>query len=321
MTALTNSPTTGDLAVGKTVTLTLKLNEAVTISGGTPTLTLNDGGVATYASGSGTNTLTFTYTVGATNTSVASLLATAVNLNGATVVNGAGTSASLSLTGVSQSGPQIDTATPTLTALTNSPASGNLAVGKTVTLTLKLNEAVTISGGTPTLTLNDGGVATYASGSGTNTLTFTYTVGASDYERRFAPRHGRQPQWRDGRQRGRDQRQPVADRRLAERPTNRRQRRHADRDRPYQFAGDRQPRRRQDRDAEADAQRGGDGFRRDADVDPQRRRRRHLFERFGHQHPDFHLYSRGVEYERRLAGSLERESERRDDRRRRGNER
>ena len=72
------------------MTLTLKLNEAVTVSGGTPTLTLNDGGVATYSSGSGTNALTFTYTVGASNTNVAALAASSVNLNGATIVNGVG---------------------------------------------------------------------------------------------------------------------------------------------------------------------------------------------------------------------------------------
>ena len=38
----------GDLNAGKTVTLTLNLSEAVTVAGGTPTLTLNDGGTATY---------------------------------------------------------------------------------------------------------------------------------------------------------------------------------------------------------------------------------------------------------------------------------
>jgi hypothetical protein len=103
-----------------------------------------------------------------------------VNLNGATIVNGAGTAASLSLSGVSQSGPRIDATTPTVTGVVDSPASGELGVGKTVTLTLDLSEVVTVSGGTPTLTLNDGGVATYSSGSGTNTLTFTYTVAASN---------------------------------------------------------------------------------------------------------------------------------------------
>ena len=37
---------------------------------------------------------------------------------------------------------------------------------------------MTVAGGTPTLTLNDGGTATYAGGSGTNALTFSYTVAA-----------------------------------------------------------------------------------------------------------------------------------------------
>ena len=45
-----------------------------------------------------------------------------------------------------------------------------------MTLTLNLSEAVTVAGGTPTLTLNDGGTATYTGGSGTSALTFSYTV-------------------------------------------------------------------------------------------------------------------------------------------------
>ena len=63
--AVANSPSTGDLNAGNTVTLTLNLSEAVTVAGGTPTLTLNDGGTATYTGGSGTSALTFSYTVGA----------------------------------------------------------------------------------------------------------------------------------------------------------------------------------------------------------------------------------------------------------------
>ena len=53
-----------------------------------------------------------------------------------------------------------------------------LTPGKVVTLTLNLNEAVTVAGGTPTLTLNDGGTATYTGGSGSSALTFSYTVAA-----------------------------------------------------------------------------------------------------------------------------------------------
>ena len=175
--SLTESPASGDLGVGNVVTLTLAMSEAVTVAGGTPTLTLNDGGTATYTSGSGSPTLTFSYTVGA-GQNTADLAATTVNLNAATIKDGAGNAANLSLTGLTQTGPQIDTTTPTISSLTESPASGDLGVGNVVTLTLAMSEAVTVAGGTPTLTLNDGGTATYTSGSGSPTLTFSYTVGA-----------------------------------------------------------------------------------------------------------------------------------------------
>ena len=174
--ALLESPTTGDLNAGKTVTLTLDMSEVVTVntSGGTPTLTLNDGGTATYSSGSGTSALIFSYTVGA-GQNTAALAATAVNLNGATIADGAGNAANMSLTGLTQSGPQIDTTTPTVSSVVASGSgitsgNGDLGAGKVVTLTVNMSEAVSVntSGGTPTLTLNDGGTATYTGGSGTS---------------------------------------------------------------------------------------------------------------------------------------------------------
>ena len=166
------SPSSGDLNAGKTVTLTLNMSESVTVNtaGGTPTLTLNDGGTATYTSGSG-SALTFSYTVGASDSNVASLSATTINLNGATVTDGAGNAANLSLTGLTQTGPQIDTTTPVISSITETPSSGDLNVGKVVTYTIGMSEAVTVSG-TPQLALNDGGIANYTSGSGTSTLTF-----------------------------------------------------------------------------------------------------------------------------------------------------
>ena len=96
VTAVATSPSSGDLNAGNTVTLTLNMSAAVTVAGGTPTLTLNDGGTATYTGGSGTNALTFSYTVGA-GQNTAALAATAVNLNGATIKDGSGNAASLSL--------------------------------------------------------------------------------------------------------------------------------------------------------------------------------------------------------------------------------
>src|SRR5262249_26414790 len=64
---------------------------------------------------------------------------------------------------------------PIITKVATSAANGQSFVGNTITFTLTMSSAVTVSG-TPTLSLNDGGTATYAGGSGTNALTFNYTV-------------------------------------------------------------------------------------------------------------------------------------------------
>ena len=179
-TGITNG--NGDLKAGSAVTLTLTMSEAVTVAGGTPTLTLNDGGTATYIGGSGGTALTFSYTVAA-GQNTADLSVSAVNLNGATIKDGAGNSASLSGT-LSPAGTlQIDTTAPTMASVATSGTgiangNGDLKAGSAVTLTLTMSEAVTVAGGTPTLTLNDGGTATYTGGSGGTALTFSYTVAA-----------------------------------------------------------------------------------------------------------------------------------------------
>ena len=192
-TGITNG--NGNLGVGKTVTLAVNFNEAVTLSGGAPTLTLGDGGVATYTSGSGTNALIFNYIV-ASGQNTPDLTVSSFNLPvGVTLRNAAGGNADL--TGAANYNPtgilQINTTPPVAplavastvasivtsgTGITN--GNGDLGVGKTVTLAVTLNEAVTLSGGAPTLTLGDGGVATYASGSGTSTLIFNHTVASGE---------------------------------------------------------------------------------------------------------------------------------------------
>src|SRR5262249_34778946 len=73
---------------------------------------------------------------------------------------------------------------PTVCAITASGSgiasgAGDLNAGKTVILTVAFSEAVNVAGGTPTLALNDGGTATYTGGSGSASLTFDYTVAAS----------------------------------------------------------------------------------------------------------------------------------------------
>jgi large repetitive protein len=71
----------------------------------------------------------------------------------------------------------IDTITPSVTSITENSSSGHFGPGATITFTVNLSEAVTVAGGSPSLNLNDGGTATYTSGSGTSSLVFTYTVG------------------------------------------------------------------------------------------------------------------------------------------------
>ncbi len=180
--SIATSPGSGSLVADSVVTFTVSFNQAVTVAGGKPTLLLNDGGTATYASGSGTAALVFTYTVAAgRNTSDLTLASTgALALNGATVRDSAGNNAVL--TGANGYDPTgtlaVDTTAPSITSIATSPGSGTVGTGSTVTLTVSFGETVNLAGGKPSLLLNDGGTATYVSGSGTSALTFTYTVAA-----------------------------------------------------------------------------------------------------------------------------------------------
>ena len=236
MSSIAESPSSGDLNAGKTVTTSLTMSEVVTVntSGGTPTLTFNDGGTATYVSGSGTNTLTFSYTVAA-GQNTPDLMVTAVSLNGATVQDGSGNAANFSLTGVTQGSPQIDTTAPTVASVVTSgtgisSGTGDLDAGKTVTLTLNLSEAVTVAGGTPTLTLNDGGTATYSGGSGTSALDLQlYGRRRAEHARphgdrgqsQLRHRHRRRRQYRQSRRRGDQPGRHTADRHHDARPSRR----------------------------------------------------------------------------------------------------
>ena len=81
---------------------------------GTPTLTLNDGGTASYVSGTGTSTLIFSYTVAA-GQNTTTLQATGVT---GTITDLAGNA--LSTTGLPEtfSGVIIDTTAPTVSSVT-----------------------------------------------------------------------------------------------------------------------------------------------------------------------------------------------------------
>ncbi len=181
--AISETPSAGDLNAGKVVTFTLSTSGAVSVAGGTPTLTLNDGGTATYDAAHSTSTaLAFDYTVTSADHNVSSLAATSLNAAGAALTDGSGSTVNLSLSGITQVGPQIDTSTPTLTAVVETPSSSIEGVGGTVTFTLDVSEAVTVVGGPLTLALNDGGTATYDAAHSTSTvLVFDYAVASTDH--------------------------------------------------------------------------------------------------------------------------------------------
>jgi hypothetical protein len=86
----------GGVAKGATVAIALDFNTYVTVTGA-PTVTLSNGGVATYASGSGGHTLVFDYTAPGALTSIAGLSPTEINLNGGAIDSSVGNAATLSI--------------------------------------------------------------------------------------------------------------------------------------------------------------------------------------------------------------------------------
>ncbi|OAF17572.1 beta strand repeat-containing protein [Bradyrhizobium neotropicale] len=182
------SPIAGTEHLGQTITLVLSFSEAMKVSGGTPTLTLNDGGIARYdatataALGDPTK-LAFTYTVSASDTPVDAVAVVDHNLNGASITDLAGNAPDYS--GLSASIPGLSVRPTAVTSVLASPSSGTESIGQTITLTLVFNQGVTVSGGTPTFTLNNGGTAVYdaaataALGDPTK-MVLSYTVAASD---------------------------------------------------------------------------------------------------------------------------------------------
>jgi len=167
------------VGAGAGITLSVAFNKAVSVSRGVPTLTLNNGGVATYVSGSGTDTLVFLTTV-ATGQVTPDLAVTAIKLNGAVVVDRRGQAANLA-GAVGNPAGTLAIATPAIavTGIVATPqGAGPLGVGRTVAFAVAVNQAVTVTGA-PTLTLNDGGTALYDAGGSTPTsLVFHTTIAA-----------------------------------------------------------------------------------------------------------------------------------------------
>jgi len=74
---------------------------------------------------------------------------------------------------------QLDNQVPTIVGISSTTLDGSYNAGDILSIQVTFSENVVVTG-TPTLNLDSGGSATYASGTNSSTLTFNYTVGAAD---------------------------------------------------------------------------------------------------------------------------------------------
>jgi Ca2+-binding RTX toxin-like protein len=180
------APGSGNIDTGGDISIFVTMTTPVTITGGSPSLQLNDGGTATFDpanSDLATGQLAFTYQV-ADGEATPSLAVAAVDLNGATVQDNTADAADFSALLNAPSGVTVNSPleVASVTASTEGPA---LLAGAAITLTVAMNESVSVNaaGGSPELLLNDGATATYdpgASNPSAGLLTFDYEVGAKD---------------------------------------------------------------------------------------------------------------------------------------------
>ncbi|MDE2752273.1 MAG: SwmB domain-containing protein, partial [Gemmatimonadota bacterium] len=191
-------------ALGDTIRVALTFSEAVDVTG-SPHLKIDmdpaDWGtkVVPYESGSGTDTLVFAHEVVEPNYSTQGIavLENTLRLNGGTIQSTSSQAAAeLAHDGLSHQGEHRvnwqyvaqQPESPTVTEVTISSDAGSdrsYAKGETIRVTLRLSEAVNVTG-TPRLKLDfrsgtgDEQWASFESGSGSTTLVFAYAVAQGD---------------------------------------------------------------------------------------------------------------------------------------------
>jgi hypothetical protein len=169
---------------GATIVVSVTFSEPVFVTGAaqiglTVGTTLRQ---AVYTGGSGTQTLQFSYVVAAGENDFDGVaVAQSIVLGGATIRDGAGADASITLPLASTDGAVVDTIPPLLQAATG-PSPGTYASGQKLSFTVTFNEPMTVTG-VPYLDLKVNNIARkaiYDSGAGTNKLVFSYTVAVGE---------------------------------------------------------------------------------------------------------------------------------------------
>lgn len=183
-----SGPSNATYKAGQNLDFTVSFDRNVTVTG-TPYLPLTIGSTpvqAAYLSGSGSKALIFHYTVSSGQLDTDGVaLGGAITLNGGTIKNASNEDSILTLNGVAAlTNVKVDAVAPTVTSV-SVPANATYGSGQNLVFTVNFNEPVTVSGGTPSISLVIGVTtvqATYTGGSGTNALTFSYSLldGQSD---------------------------------------------------------------------------------------------------------------------------------------------
>ena len=199
ITSISSTKGNGSYNATVLVPITVTFSAAVTVTG-VPTLALNSGGSASFASGSGTATLTFNYTVGATDN--ATLLdcssTTALALAGGTInATTGGTAATLTLPtpgGANSLGANkaivIDTTPPTIVSINRLTPTGQTTASNIVIFRVTYSEPVTVPGASnfSVVAVNGSnivGTVTSVTGSGnTRDVTVTITSGTGEFRLR-----------------------------------------------------------------------------------------------------------------------------------------
>lgn len=182
-------PANATYVVGQLLDFTVNLSEAVTITGGTPSLAITIGSTtvnATYLSGSGTAALVFRYTVLDGQQDLDGItIGAQLTANGATIADAAGNLADPQLNGVGvTTGVLVNAVGAAVTSVTV-PANDTYITGELLNFTVNYTSAITITGGTPSLKVTIGSTvvdANYTTGSGTAALNFAYTVQAGELD-------------------------------------------------------------------------------------------------------------------------------------------
>ena len=128
------------------------MSEVVTVAGGIPTLSLNNGGTASYSGGSGSTALTFSYTVGA-GQDISDLAVASFNLNGATVRMRPATAPTSAGAAANPAGIlQIDTTAPTVPTISSITLGGSGGNHWVFTGTAEANSDIAVFDGVTQLT-------------------------------------------------------------------------------------------------------------------------------------------------------------------------